>query len=128
MAKSEKRKQFLFDAFVTAMEGGIGYWAYASKYHWRKDNEEGLSIDDVDGFYANIQDAECEDAFEPTTINQAVIVKGINKIFKDDELQINQNIRADVINASLKNDAGYLDAESADCIVQVGLFGEIVFG
>lgn len=34
MERSNERKQFIFDIFVTALEGGIDYWACASKYYW----------------------------------------------------------------------------------------------
>ena len=44
-AKTDLRKQFLFDVFVTALEGGIGYWSVAEEYHWKKDGE------DLDGFF-----------------------------------------------------------------------------
>lgn len=127
MSKSIERQQFLFDVFVTAMEGGIGYWSIASEYHWQNENKE-----DLEGFYALISDCEAEDDEDgefpkDSRIDQDVIVKGINKIIKG-EVKISDVIRQRIIEASRNNDAGEIDANDADCIVQVGLLGELIFG
>lgn len=114
--KSPERKEFLNDVFTIALEGGIGYWSYAEEYH-----------NNSDDYFAVIVDAEGDDAFEKSTINQDTIVKGINKIINL-EVKINPDMRLDIIAASKENDASNIDANIADCIVQVGLLGEIVFG
>ncbi len=125
--KSQERKQFLFEVFITALEGSIGYWACASKYKWIKegstDHEE-----DLDNFHAIVSDAEDEEAFpDNSIINQATIVTGINKIIKG-EVQINETMRKRITEASKENDAGIIDGDDADAIAQVGLLGEIMFG
>lgn len=56
--KLRDRRKFLHDVFVTAIEGGIQYWAVVKKYHWLKPearNNNGLSWNedlDLDGFHA----------------------------------------------------------------------------
>ena len=120
---TDKRKQMLFDIFITAIEGGIGYWAYSEEYHWRKED----GSDDLDGFHSIVVDTEDEDAFERSTINAAVIEKGIQKI-KDPKFQINDTTRKKVMVADILEDDYDFDADDADCIVQAGLFGELMFG
>ena len=122
-AKTDLRKQFLFDVFVTALEGGIGYWAVAEEYHWKKDGEE-----DLDGFFAKVSDCEGDTFPDNSRIDQNVIVKGLNKIVNDKGLKISEKIRARIKAANRLSDAGMIDADNADCIVQVGLLGELVFG
>lgn len=118
------RKQFIFDVFVTAIEGGIGYWSVTEEYRWKKDGE-----DDLDGFFAKVSDCEGDETFpDNSRIDQNVIVKGLNKIVNDKDLKISETIRARIKAACSLNDAGMIDADDADCIVQVGLMGEIVFG
>jgi len=118
------RKQFYFDVFVTALEGSIGYWACATVYHWTRDKG---ATEDLAGFYAKVVDAEFEDAFPETMIDAKVIRKGIKAILCDD-FRIGKELKADIERADINNDASYIDADSADCIVQAGMFGEIVFG
>lgn len=60
------RKTFLHGVFITAIEGGIQYWARADAYHWRTSGTKNLSItdprvNDVDGFYAVIRSTEADD-------------------------------------------------------------------
>lgn len=128
MSKTEERKQFIFDVFVTALEGGIGYWANVSKYCFSKNTDCGIK-EDLDGFYAKVSDCEGDEIFpDNSVINHEVIVKGINKIAKYNDLKISNSIRERIKEANRLNDAGIIDANDADCIVQVGLLGELVFG
>lgn len=127
MKCSQERQQFLFDIFVTALEGSIGYWAESLNYHWRKDD----GSDDLEGFYSDVIDAEegeSEDAcFQKSRIDISVIRKGLTNIGKED-FKINSELKRTILHASIDNDGGQIDAEGADCIVQAGLFGELVFG
>jgi len=125
---SPERAQLVFDIFITALEGGVGYWAYSKTYHWRNDD----GSDDVTGFYSDIIDAESDDetgedaGFKPCRIDAAVIKRGISRIMKKD-FQVSDAIKKEVTRASFSNDFGDMDADHADCIVQAGLFNEIVF-
>jgi len=119
-------KQFLHDIFVTALEGGIGYWSFATKYHWG----EGIGKEDLDGFYATIIDVETDNPYweGEKLINADVIKKGIDRIINKEGFRINSEIRKAIGHATIDQDTSWLDAEHADCIVQAGLFNEIVFG
>lgn len=127
-AISAERKQFLHDVFVTALEGGIGYWSQASKYHWSVDADG--EQEDLDGFVAIIHEWD-EDANDygskKLTVNRQVIQSGIRAL-ADKSFQVRDDIRKTVLAASAMNDSGDIDAEIADVIVQAGLFGEVIYG
>lgn len=130
---TDNRKQFLHDVFVTAMEGGIGYWSIATKYHWmNKETEEC----DLDGFYANIVDAmsagdtdfaDTEPDFPPSTINRKVIQRGL-KLIREGKAQIAPSIKEWIVKDDRENEMSRMDANAADCVVQIGLFDQIVYG
>lgn len=131
--KTDTRKQFLIDVFTTALEGGIGYWSLCYQYHWTLEPEgDSLGNPDLDGFYAVIE--ETEEPFiegEPGhRITQDTIVKGLSRIDAGtpDTLHLHASYIGRIIGASRANDAGMLDAADADIVVQVGLFGEVVYG
>ncbi len=122
--KTDLRKQFLFDVFIAALEGGIDYWAVVEEYHHSNDG-----IEDLEGFFAKVSDCEGDETFpDNSRIDKNIIIKGINKIINDNDLKINDKIRERIKEANRLSDAGMIDANDADCIVQVGLFGELVFG
>jgi hypothetical protein len=104
--------EFLCDIKTTALEGGINYWAKILSYS--KDSKEYL-----------IQDLESSDRWY---INNEVIFNGINRILVNPEFQIASRIKQYILNGVMEKDSGHIDAEAADCIVQAGLFNEIIFG
>ena len=112
MPKSPERIQFLTDVFTTALEGGIGYWSECSYYRW--ENEQRAVIEDI------------EDERKEYTITLDTIAKGIGVIVKGDHVY--QDLKNLIRNGSLDNDASDIDAEGADCIVQAGLFGRVIYG
>lgn len=128
-ATSTARGQVLHDVFVTALEGGIGYWSQCFTYHW--ENGGGLDDLDLDGFYADIVDTE--DGNKPYRIDRSVIERGLAAIINPPaDLQAHEtpsmSLRKAVAAAVATNDAGDLDADDADNIVQMGLFGSIIYG
>lgn len=113
------REQFLDDVVTTALEGGIGYWSVCSAYEW-------------DGVPARAQIQEFdEDTGEECgplmEVDRALIRKGIKGILSG-EGRISPIIQSYVQDADKNNDAGDVDADVADCIVQFGLFGKLVYG
>ena len=117
------RKQFLSDVFTIALEGGIDYWAVVTQYHHSEEDKEDLD------FYAIVSDCcEGDETFPDSRIDKNIIRKGINEIINNKNLKISETIRARIKEASRFNNAGLIDAGDADCIIQVGLFGELVFG
>lgn len=129
-----ERKQFLFDVFVLALEGGIGYWFVCTKYqHLISDpggtgpgSFEGL-CDDVEGFFARgHEDGESK----RITIDKATIEKGlylIRNAGSGPALHVHPRLRARIIGAEGILNLGDIDVVLADIIVQVGLFGEVVY-
>lgn len=130
-ARSQERKQFLFDVFVTAMEGGCGYWSTREKYHIYV---SGTEKEDLDGFNARIRDDEDED--KPSYfIDINLIAKGINRIVNGSATcggeplsDGPESLRSRIKKASAEMEAGDIDASDADCVIQVGLFNDIVYG
>jgi len=129
---NEDRKQLAFDIFVTALEGGIGYWSICENYHWKKKNVKSEKIgddEDLDGFYADVietDDPEETDA-KKHKIDYSTIEKGLKRICETD-VKLSETIKNSIIQAVMEDDGGNIDADSADVIVQIGLFNEIVYG
>ena len=133
------RSEFLHDVFVTAIEGGIGYWSECSRYHW--ENGGGLTDLDLEGFYADITDTE--DTDKHYRISRQTISRGVHLItsargpFYDpngantqcvDVPYLDKGTAMCVWAGSVDNDASEIDAGIADAIVQVCLFGEVRYG
>jgi hypothetical protein len=119
--------QYANDMFVTAIEGGINYWSGCRTYHW--DREE---------FYAVIVDHEDEDdnGNRPVyTIDREVIERGMALFvagFRYDGDKEDTPLRhgMDYVRESIltKGEDGDFDAGDADNVVQLGLFGKVVYG
>lgn len=146
-ARSLERKKFLHDIFVTALEGGIGYWSTCTHYHWFKagtgpDSFEGR-IDDIEGFHATvITDGSEKDSTDSSeegsqvyTVDIEVIARGINRIcngtatFGTRPLSPGPNsFQSRMIEANRELDSSNIDAGDADSIVQAGLWGDVIYG
>lgn len=116
-------KQFLHDVFVTAMEGGVDYWAELEKYKWSLPDSD--FIPDLDGFAATIRDFEDDVTY---TVNRDVILQGIANILHDKVNYTTSDwwVKGKVFAALAANDASNIDATLANVIVQAGLFSEII--
>ena len=106
------------DIMCSALEGGITYWCYKAKV-----------VGDYLGEYASEQisrggalklyDSENGDIHDLT----------LEKLLNGIKLAINGNYYADYEWCyGDKLDTCQVDAEVADCIVQLALFGEVVYG
>ena len=118
------RDEFLRDVFVTACEGGINYWAYVQEYSWS----------DPDRYYARVLDVEDDGA--EYVINRALINRGLRRIHRAADrprveergtsvAYLSHSCAARISQMLRVRDAGELDADDADVVVQVGLFGEV---
>lgn len=117
MAKSAKREQFIQDLFVTAIEGGIDYWA-----NFQSINKIDKPGDTLGWWYESVH--IIDDDGDSYVIDKNTIVKGINMLVK-----LNADRDKHLILANRTNgDDGDFDALDADKIVQFGLFGELVYG
>lgn len=147
--QTKTRDNALHDIFVTALEGGIGYWSQATSYRWAL--EDGLT-EDLHGFRAVIVDVEqqCEPGeFIPDyaasrvrmsdgsyrwkyEINSETISRGVTRYIAYVR-SLHSNVSEYWRKAAVDLDWGHwddldIDAEIADAIVQLALFDEIVFG
>lgn len=120
-----KRAKFLQDIIITAVEGGVGYWSYASVYRWSDAHPE----------TARVTLSEFDDAGAVTQMHHvtgATIERGIKEIMSGAPKHVSSEIEAVVRGCHRENeacsDAGDIDSDIADAIVQVGLFGDLVYG
>ena len=115
----EVSREFLNDVMVTALEGGINYWAAitGTKTEQVEDTEMYAS--------ATVVDAEDENA-EEFTVTPDKLLEAIQKVIQSD-FDLRQDIKKSIISGVLEQDAGYIDAEGADVIFQVAAMGSIVF-
>lgn len=111
------REQFLEDVLVTAVEGGIGYWAEVAEYRYR----------DCHAVIAEREDATGEGP-RRFTLSAAKLEEGLARVASP-EFKINARQRGEILSDSATNgEACLIDADSADCIVQAAVFGELVYG
>lgn len=118
----DERKQFLNDVICTAVEGGIGYWSQVSNYRWGDEIETTVRVHELD-------DDGTPDAIG-VPITPAKVEEAIALILtKDSQYDyIHPRVRSQIFAASVENDAGDIDADLADIIIQVAMFGKIVYG
>lgn len=109
----------LSDVLCTAFEGGINYWCNAVKV---KDKTSSYMCFEVTERYDNSLD----EAFLGV-LNNLTIRRGVRLIL-DGTVKVSPTILGDLRKAVRENYAGYVDSEVADCIVQAGLFDELVYG
>lgn len=147
-ARSTEREQFLADVIIGAVEGGTGYWAAVVAYGW-----EGLPAADVHAVLVPDDDetdakvdalrvklgrkpspTEAVEAGFAYRVDIDTIAKGLGFVKDLPSIQpgmragIGSELRRTILDASRENDAGEIDSNAADVIVQAALFGEIVYG
>jgi hypothetical protein len=111
------RDKWLNMVFTTALEGGIGYWSACSRYKWSTDGRT-----EARDFVAVVQDVEDDESPE-FIIDRSVITRGLR-------LAHERGNWADYHARALRDltfgnwDDCDFDADTADIIVQFGLFGE----
>jgi hypothetical protein len=118
---------------TTAVEGGIGYWSLITDCERHRDPEH---PDYLSWISVDLVDAEDESEVFGT-VNKQTIEKGVSLIVSG-KVKISNDLRAQVF--TLLSDETWtdshgrtlpefdIDASAADCIVQAGLFGEIIYG
>ena len=120
MARSIARQDFLASVLVTAVEGGINYWAIMTGYHWKQDENHNLTS-------AEVMVLPDEDGAEWHKVTVGKIARGIQPILSTD-FAVREDILRSIAGANVTNDAGEIDSEAADVIVQAALFGKLVYG
>lgn len=133
---SKERDKAYAGVFTTALEGGIGYWSVCEEYRWMRpdltaEERRDGSVDEIQdtvGFRAVVI-AEGEE--EEFLIDRKVIAHGVGKAWemvKDGTIANEYHSRAIRDLKFGKWDELDYDADTADLIVQAGLFDEIVYG
>lgn len=133
IAAKNARELGLNMVFTTAVEGGIQYWATLVTYRWSTGKAEPDA--EAADFYADICDSENDN--KAYRIDAKVIKRGIRKAYAlcdtfGDPYQrlaisdLYAALRAHV--SSIRWDEVDYDSDTADIIVQAGLFGEVVYG
>lgn len=107
---------------VTAVEGGINYWAFDIEYD--KAVPMTLGQNNYEAWMANINGITFKDgegAMEGKTFKVSAedVRKAADRIIHE------HLIRGDLAAGIINDD---IDADAADCIIQVAAFGKLVYG
>lgn len=116
--------QLLHDVFVTACEGGVQYWAGVSDYHWSTGDG---TTEDLAGFGATLTDNE-EDEQPTYELNREVMLRGYLLACGAARHKVYWNCESPIAPEYLDDEGWDHDAGDADCIAQLGLFGEVIYG
>jgi len=115
------KDEFLDCVVITAIEGGIGYWSVCSEY-----KHIGVPARAV---IQEFDESTGEPYGEKLLVDRALITKALDRITDLGQPRVaNDSITKGIIIGVLDDDPGDIDADCADVIVQVGLFGKVVYG
>lgn len=129
--RTDERAEFLASTLTTAVEGGINYWSSVEDYRWGYPDlghSDGRPWAKGDQAYASVKVwAEDGDDETPFEVNLDTIAKGWG-LFMD--MTWNRDyLQRDAKLANRTNGAdGDYDSDVADIVLQLGIFGEVVYG
>lgn len=141
-AAYELSDEFLSHVLELAVEGGCSYWADASGESADKaGGNEGIrdfdltdyvehdgGADDGDApLYTSATFLASKDPAQGGTLDLQGVADAIERIVGGDA-EVPEGIREIISVAVEDGDASDIDTEAADCIVQIGLFDEVVYG
>jgi hypothetical protein len=120
---------FLSDILVTAFDGGYGGSWYWARPHMQTPEQGPKFWLEVDGDYwmaVHIIESDVSEGDSPRAfyINHHTLLLGLNKLFQPGVLPK----RGDIRSAVIAQEAGNIDSDAADVIVQLACFGELVYG
>lgn len=119
--RSEERAEFLWDVATAALEGGIGYWSMVHAYKW---------VDlPASERYAVIEEIFGDDNEAPGhhRIDIEVVAVGIKRIVTG-VVGVRSDLKALITEGDGENEAGMLDSDAGDVILQAAIFNEVVYG
>jgi len=117
-----EQDEFLADVICTAVEGGIQYWALATGYEWEF-RSMGHKLD-----YASVVVMPTDDdRNEQYSITMDSIREALERIARPVPGMSIADRKA-ILGSWAVLDAGDIDADLADQIVQVACFGEVIYG
>ena len=119
---------FLHGVFITAVEGGIGYWCSGSNYRWSTGVEPLLDNMDYEGFRIDLVDSMDGKTYR---VDLASMRKGMESILDGSCTCGGRDggWEGGYIWKALKNrSCGALDAGHADIVLQAGILGDVRYG
>lgn len=117
--KKEISSSFIDGIFATAIEGGINYWCVSAH---TTENEKGEIVSAV------FAEDEPQDENKPTfTVTSEGILEALKKLCER-TVKVRSDIHDDVMRAIMEDDAGQIDSDLADTIIQIACFNELVYG
>lgn len=130
--RSDERTGFLGNIITGAVEGGTGYWAQVSQYQYTMGGELCVCVGRRDGDEAcatfhEMEDDESGYKAEGVKVTLNMVAGAVRKI-TDGDIGVHSAMFYAITRANRDNDAGDIDADAADAIVQVAIFGKIVYG
>lgn len=127
--RTPERIAFLRDIFTTAIEGGINGWATVESYHiWVDPSAASSELVAREDPTAEIKTYDEEKTYD---VDIDLIARGINMVVDGTVEYFNNGYnetskRIALLNRTNGADGDY-DAIDADCILQLGIWGEIVY-
>ena len=115
--------EMLDSVLIGAFDGGYGasyYWAEVEEIRVNGEHWTEVLLRQRDEFDEEIQR-------KVYLINAENIIPAIQRFLTDDP-PANKQITGYIRQAVQENDPGIIDADAADCIVQIAAFGQLVYG
>lgn len=123
-------EQALSDLLTTAWEGGSDYWtpSYDAQAH-RRGGEPNIEQNQLDvmsiEFHTPTGDDDCPEPVKLAKVGTNDIGFAIAKVLNG-EVKVGDHIKRDLANNI--REVGACDADTADVLLQVATFGEVVYG
>jgi len=132
--RSAERTQFIHDIMITALEGGVGYWSVADDIVRHPNDDLWYEQYTLYCSEGGKEALECGNGVDSVCkghrVDSELIARGLGRINRGsrDALQLAIGSMVSIMKASEENEGGDIDADYADIIVQVGIFGKVVYG
>lgn len=119
-------QQFLRDILTIATDvGGVGYWMGCDRIVRDANHEPERIVAPYDCEAEDNGEGQFPERWPDVTLDTVRL--GIERLLLP-ELKVRNDIAGTVYLALLTEDAGMIDVECADSIVQIGMFGKLVYG
>lgn len=113
-------REFRRDLLIIAVEGGVNYWANIAEYRHSDPDPHAVLVEVA-------EDGEPrQHRLDLTDIHQAIFAVVRGDEFGYFPASLRRRLAFQLLNG--EPDAGEFDASDADCIAQVAVLGEIVYG
>lgn len=135
--RTAERQDFYASIITTALEGGVGYWSQASEYRWFfPDLSGGTATPGPHGTanaYATLHENDGDDNPPALRVDVDAIARAYGLIRRAAagtlEIPFLSKQRARRLRDAYDDiDAGEIDSDDADVIVQVAVLGEVRYG